>query len=196
MPQGHPVFHMGERQSLGDAGALRMATAEIRQHVSTAGSLTPSCGCAAQRLRSSPPSMPHYHAARGRRSIARYARASGGQGYVQHGSTTQRFEWLCCRTVLIALRETCMFTTARTATSVAVNAARVPHGPNAACIHGWLAYAFVRLCRPKAPLREPFLPLLAPLHAALPCGGGSSLHSSLTLAPPAVKVIFNTIIAS
>ena len=29
-----------------------MATAEIRQHVSTAGSLTPSCGCAAQRLRS------------------------------------------------------------------------------------------------------------------------------------------------
>ena len=29
-----------------------MATAEIRQHVSTAGSLTPSCGCAAQRLSS------------------------------------------------------------------------------------------------------------------------------------------------
>ena len=24
----------------------------------------------------------------------------------------------------------------------------------------------------SAPLREPFLPLLAPLHAALPCGGG------------------------
>ena len=67
-----------------------MATAEIR-HVSTASSLTPSCGFAAQRLRSanpffrsSPPSMPHYHAAGGRRSIARYARASGGQGYVQH----------------------------------------------------------------------------------------------------------------
>ena len=87
--------------------------------------------------------------------------------------------WLCCRTVLIALRETCVFTTARAATSVAANAARVPHGRKAACIHGWLAYAFVRLCRPKAPLREPFLPLLAPLHAALPCGGGSSLHSSL-----------------
>ena len=86
---------------------------------------------------------------------------------------------LCCRTVLIALRETCIFTTARAATSVAANAARVPHGRKAACIHGWLAYAFVRLCRPKAPLREPFLPLLAPLHAALPCGGGSSLHSSL-----------------
>ena len=29
-----------------------MATAEIRYHVSTAGSLAPSCGCAAQRLRS------------------------------------------------------------------------------------------------------------------------------------------------
>ena len=28
-----------------------MATAEIRQHVSTAGSLAPSCGSAAQRLR-------------------------------------------------------------------------------------------------------------------------------------------------
>ena len=41
-------------------------------------------------FRSSPPSMPHYHAAGGRRSIARYARASGGQGYVQHGFTTQR----------------------------------------------------------------------------------------------------------
>ena len=103
---------------------------------------------------------------------------------------------LCCRTVLIALRETCIFTTARAATFVAAKAARVPHGraavvrrrrsltngdsrDKAACIHGWLAYAFVRLRRPKAPLREPFLPLLAPLHAALPCGGGSSLHSSL-----------------
>ena len=49
----------GQRQSLGDEGALRMATAEIRQHVSTAGSLAPSA------------------------SIARCARASGGQGYVQ-----------------------------------------------------------------------------------------------------------------
>ena len=29
-----------------------MATAEIRYHVSTAGSLAPLCGCAAQRLRS------------------------------------------------------------------------------------------------------------------------------------------------
>ena len=54
-----PVFHTGERQ-----------------HVSTAGSLAPSCGYAAQRLRSanpffrsSPPSMPHYHAAGGRRSM-------------------------------------------------------------------------------------------------------------------------------
>ena len=50
-----PVFHTGERQSLGDAGALRMATAEIRQHVSTAGSLTPSCGFAAQRPRFASP---------------------------------------------------------------------------------------------------------------------------------------------
>ncbi len=32
-----PVFHTDLRQSLGDEGALRMATAEIRQHVSTAG---------------------------------------------------------------------------------------------------------------------------------------------------------------
>ena len=39
------------------------------------------------------------------------------------------------------------------------------------------AYAFVRLRRPKAPLREPFLPLLAPQDAALPCGGGSSLQT-------------------
>ncbi len=35
------------------------------------------------------PSMPHDHAAGGRRSIARYARASGGQGYVQHHSMTE-----------------------------------------------------------------------------------------------------------
>ena len=41
LPQ-RPVFHTGERQSLGDEGALRMATAEIRQHVSTTGSLAPS----------------------------------------------------------------------------------------------------------------------------------------------------------
>ena len=80
LPQRQPVFHTGERQ-----------------HVSTAGSLAPLCGYAAQRLRSanpffrsSPPKMPHYHAAGGRRSIARYARASGGQGYVQHCSTTER----------------------------------------------------------------------------------------------------------
>ena len=97
-----------------------MATAEIRQHVSTVGSLAPreaalheaplreallpllisaldarTPRAARQRARPlwgrrlvGPPSMPHYHAAGGRRSIARYARASGGQGYVQHGSTT------------------------------------------------------------------------------------------------------------
>ena len=66
---------------------------------------------------------------------------------------------------------------------------------------------------PKTPLRVTFLPLLTsalharrpravrqrarplrgrrsvgpPLHAAWPCGGGSSLHGSLTLAPPAVN---------
>ena len=33
--------HTGQRQSLGDEGALRMATAEIRHHVSTASSLAP-----------------------------------------------------------------------------------------------------------------------------------------------------------
>ena len=42
-----------------------------------------------RRARTPCPSMPHYRAAWARRSIARYARASGGQGYVQHGSTTQ-----------------------------------------------------------------------------------------------------------
>ena len=36
-----PVFHTGERRALGDEGALRMATAEIRQHVFTADSLAP-----------------------------------------------------------------------------------------------------------------------------------------------------------
>ena len=58
LPQGQPVFHTGERQ-----------------HVSTAGSLAPLCGCAAQGLRSakhcfrsSSPSMPHDHAAGTRRS--------------------------------------------------------------------------------------------------------------------------------
>ena len=90
---------------------------------------------------------------------------------------------LCCRRVLIALRETCIFTKARAATSVAAKSARVPHGPAAvvrrrrslatadsrdksACIHGWFACAFVRLRRSKL----------------------------ATLAPPAVKVIFNTIL--
>ncbi len=96
LPQRQPVFHTGERQ-----------------HVSTAGSLAPLCGFAAQRLRSakhcfrsSPPqdaalpcgggsssllSMPVRLALLGNghgpcgaavwsASIARYARASGGQG--------------------------------------------------------------------------------------------------------------------
>ena len=126
---------------------------------------------------------------------------------------------LCCRRVLIALRETCIFTKARAATSVAAKSARVPHGPAAvvrrrrslatadsrdksACIHGWFACAFVRLRRPKAPLREPFLPLLisaldarTPRSArqrARPLRGRCSKLA--TLAPPAVKVIFNTIL--
>ena len=68
----------------------------------------------------------------------------------------------CCGTVLMALCVTCSFTPAWAATNVAAKAARVPHGRKAACIHGRLACAFVRQSRPKAPLREPFLPLLAP----------------------------------
>ena len=80
-----------------------MATAEIRQHVSTVGSLAPREAALheaplreallpllisaldartprAARQRARPPSMPHYHAGGGACSIARYARASGGQG--------------------------------------------------------------------------------------------------------------------
>ena len=41
MPQRPPVFHTGQRKPSGGEGALRRATAEIRQHVSTAGSLAP-----------------------------------------------------------------------------------------------------------------------------------------------------------
>ena len=96
---------------------------------------------------------------------------------------------LCCRIMLMALCVTCSFAPAWAATFVAAKAARVPHGRKAACIHGRPACAFVRQSRPKAPLREPFLPLLAPLHAALPCGGGRP-QSSLTLAPAAVKAAY------
>ena len=39
-----PLFHTGERRALGNEGALRMATAEIRQHVFTADSLAPPAG--------------------------------------------------------------------------------------------------------------------------------------------------------
>ena len=74
-----------------------MATAEIR-HVSTAGSLAPSCGCAAQRLRS-----------------ARH----------------------CFRDLLMTLDRRCRYS---------------------------LSLAF---CAENAALA-----LRAPLHAALPCGGG------------------------
>ena len=77
---------------------------------------------------------------------------------------------LCCRIMLTALCVTCSFAPAWAATFVAAKAA---------CIHGRPACAFVRQSRPKAPLREPFLPLLAPLHAALPCGGWASFHGSL-----------------
>ena len=72
------------------------------------------------------------------------------------------FKRFCCRPLLIALRETCIFTTARAATSVAANAARVPHGPaavvrrrrsltnsdsraKASCAHGRRTYAFAKL---------------------------------------------------
>ena len=54
-----------------------------RQHVCAAGSLEPSCGFAARRLRS--PSIPG-----GSPLKARYARASDGQGYFQHNSATER----------------------------------------------------------------------------------------------------------
>ena len=90
-----------------------------RHHVSAAGSLARSCGCAARRPRSArhcfrdllmtldrlcryplpsafraenaafalrAPTMPHAHAAGGRRFMARCVRASGGQGYFQHNS--------------------------------------------------------------------------------------------------------------
>ena len=77
--------------------------------------------------------------------------------------------------MLMALRLTCIFITAQSATCVAAKKTRVPHGraavvrrrrsltngdsrDKAACIHGWLAYAFVRLRRPKAQLRETLLP--------------------------------------
>ena len=58
----------------------------------------------------------------------------------------------------MALCVTCSFPPAWAATFVAARTARVPHGPKAACIHGRLACASGRLCRMKAPLREPFLP--------------------------------------
>ena len=77
------------------------------------------------------------------------------------------------QTVLMVLRETCIFTAAQAARAVAAKTARVPHGraavvrrrrrlasgdsrDKASCIHGRLAGAFGRLCRPKAPLRETF----------------------------------------
>ena len=77
----------------------------------------------------------------------------------------------------MALRVLSGFTPAQAATFVAAKAARVPHGRKATGIHGWLACAFVLLRRPKAPLRETLLPLLAPQDAALPCGGGASLQA-------------------
>ena len=107
-------------------------------------------------------------------------RNAGRTALLRHGSATGPRPTLCCRIVLMALCVTCSFAPAWAATFVAAKAARVPHGRKAACIHGRPACAFVRQSRPKAPLREPFLPLLAPLHAALPCGGGSSLHTPLT----------------
>ena len=105
---------------------------------------------------------------------------------------------LCCRTVLMALRETRIFTTARAATSVAAETARVPHGPAAvvrrrrsltngdsrdkACIHGRLACAFVRLRRPKAPLLISALDARTPRSArqrARPLrGGGVSIRAN------------------
>ena len=88
----------------------------------------------------------------------------------------------------------------------------------AACVHVRLACAFVLLRCPKAPLRETWLPLLAPPsmphdHAAGgassllsmpvslappgnghgPCGAAIRSASMLApLAPPAVRVVFNT----
>ena len=54
----------------------------------------------------------------------------------------------------------------------------------------WLACAFVRLRRPKAPLRAPLLPLLAPLDAGFqPAGGRRSIRRYRGV-PPAVKEIF------
>ena len=100
-------------------------------------------------------------------------RNAGRTALLRHGSATGPRPTLCCRIVLMALCVTCSFAPAWAATFVAAKAARVPHGRKAACIHGRFACAFVRQSRPKAPLRKPFLPLLAPLHAALAAGGAS-----------------------
>ena len=80
-------------------------------------------------------------------------RNAGRTALLRHGSATGPRPTLCCRIVLMALCVTCSFAPAWAATFVAAKAT---------CIHGRPACAFVRQSRPKAPLREPFLPLLAP----------------------------------
>ena len=113
----------------------------------------------------------------------------------------------------------CIFTASWAATSVAAKSARVPHGRKATCVHGWLACAFVKLRFTRLRSTNPFfrdllmtldrlrryslslafyaenaaLALRAPsmphYHAA---GGRRSMLA--TLAPPAVKDNFNTIL--
>ena len=87
---------------------------------------------------------------------------------------------------------TCAFAPARAATCVAAKTARVPHGPKATCIHGWLACAFVKLRFTRLRSANPFFrsspPSMPHYHAA-----GGRRSKLATLAPPAVKDNFNTI---
>ena len=128
---------------------------------------------------------------------------AGGFSYAQtalpvkSAAATRNGRTFCCRTGLMALR--------KAATCVAARTARAPHGRKAPYIHVRPACAFVRLRRPKAPLREPFLPrppddarsalpIIAPAcvlrgkrrartpcppGCRLPCGGWASFHGSL-----------------
>ena len=142
---------------------------------------------------------------------------AGGFSYAQtalpvkSAAATRNGRTFCCRTGLMALR--------KAATCVAARTARAPHGRKAPYIHVRPACAFVRLSRPKAPLRDPFfprppddarsaLPILAPAcvlrgkrRARTPCPPGCRIAMRrvgiipwlAAFAPPAAKVMFNTI---
>ena len=103
------------------------------------------------------------------------------------------FPRLCCGAVLMGLREACIFATARAATKAAAKPAHVPYGQGQ---HVSTAGSLAPLCGTAAQRLRSAKHYFRSSSPSMPHDHAAGTRRSrlATLAPPAVKVFFNTIL--